>query len=85
MGPKSLNNLVRSGLNKRFPDECGAWTKEVGAINLAYRKDMEAQQRKAEGQLSKARAQTESSIRFAVVNAVFSCYLCVLAPRFLVL
>jgi hypothetical protein len=35
---------------------------------------MEAQQTKAQDRLNKARAQTESSIRFAVVNAVFSRY-----------
>ncbi|KAF8124364.1 hypothetical protein EV363DRAFT_1227517 [Boletus edulis] len=74
IGPKSLNNLIRMGLNKRFPDECGIWTKEVNSIKLAYQKDMNAQQKKAEDQLSVARAQTESSIRFAVVNAVFSGY-----------
>ena len=80
IGPKSLNSLIRLGLNKRFPDECGIRTKEVSAIRLAHRKDMEAQQKKAEDQLSEARVQTESSIRLAVVNAVFSCYPSVLAP-----
>ncbi|KAF8340910.1 hypothetical protein F5887DRAFT_1062589 [Amanita rubescens] len=80
IGPKSLNSLVRSGLNKRFPDECSIWTKEVGAIRLAYRKGMEAQLNEAQDQLREARAQTESSIRFAVVNAVFSGYPSVLAP-----
>lgn len=35
---------------------------------------MDAQQKKAQDQLNEARAQTESSIRFAVVNAVFSGY-----------
>ena len=79
IGPKSLNSIIRSGLNKRFPDACGIWTKEVSAIKLAYRKEMEAQQKKAEDQLGEARAQTESSIRFAVVNAVFSGYPSVLA------
>ena len=80
IGPKSLNSLIRSGLNKRFPDECGVWTKEVGDIKSAYRKDMEAQQKKAEDQLNEARAQTQSSIQLAVVNAVFSSYPSVLAP-----
>jgi hypothetical protein len=56
--------------------------KEVNAIRLAYLKDMEAQQKKAQDQLSEARAQTESSIRFAVVNAVFSGYPSVLPPLF---
>ena len=41
---------------------------------------METQLQKAQDQLSEARAQTESSIRFAVVNAVFSGYPSVLAP-----
>jgi hypothetical protein len=68
------------GLNKRFPDECGIWTKEVAAIKLAYRRDMEAQKKKAQDQLSEDRAQTELSIRLAVVNAVFSGYPSVLAP-----
>jgi hypothetical protein len=72
--PKSFNHLVRLGLNKRFPDECGIWVKEVNAIRLASQKGMEAQQKKAQDQLSEARAQTESSMRFAVVNAVFSRY-----------
>jgi hypothetical protein len=54
--------------------------KEVAAIKLAHRKDTEAQQKKAQDQLSEARTQTESSIRFAVVNAVFSGYPSVLAP-----
>ena len=62
------------GLNKRFPDECGIWLKEVSSIKLASQKDMQAQQKKAQDQLSGARAQTESSIRFAAVNAVFSRY-----------
>ena len=48
--------------------------KEVSAIKLAYQKDMEARQKKAQEQLSEASVQTESSIRFAVVNAVFSYY-----------
>ena len=74
IGPKSLHNLVRLGLSKRFPDECGIWGKEVNAIKLASQKDMEAQQKKAQDQLNQARAQTESSMRFAVVNAVFSRY-----------
>jgi hypothetical protein len=80
ISPKSLNSLIRLGLNKRFPDECGIWTKEVNAIRSAYHKDMEAQQKKAQDQLSEARAQMESSIRFAVVNAVFSGYPSVLPP-----
>ena len=70
IGPKSLNNLVRLGLSKRFPEECDVWVKEINAIRLASQKDMEARQKKAQDQLSEARAQTESSIRFAVVNAV---------------
>ena len=74
IGPKSLNNLVRLGLSKRFPEECDVWVKEINAIRLASQKDMEARQKKAQDQLSEARAQTESSIRFAVVNAVFSRY-----------
>ena len=78
--PKSLNSLIRLGLDKRFPDECGMWMKEVSAIKSAYRKDMEAQQKKARDQLSEARVQTELSIRFAVVNAVFSGYPSVLSP-----
>ena len=78
---KSLNNLVRSaGLNKRFPAECGIWMKEVHAIRSTYNKDLEAQQKEAQDQLSEDKAQTESSIRFAVVNAVFSGYPSVLAP-----
>ena len=77
---KSLNNLIRLGLKKRFPLECGIWTKEVNAIKSAHYKDMEAQLTKAQDQLNEARAQTESSIRFAVVNAVFSGYPSVLAP-----
>ena len=74
IGPKSLHQLVRLGLNKRFPDECSIWVKEVNAIKSASQKDMEARQKKAQDQLSEARAQTESSIRFAVVNAVFARY-----------
>jgi len=54
--------------------------KEVNAIRSTYHKDMKAQQLKAQDQLSEARAQMESSIRFAVVNAVFSGYPSVLAP-----
>ena len=80
IGPKSLNGLIRLGLNKRFPNECGIWTKEVAAIKLAYRRDMEAQQKKAQDQLNEDRAHTELSIRLAVVNAVFSSYPSVLAP-----
>ena len=80
ISPKSLNSLIRLGLNKRFPDECGIWMKEVNAIRLTYHKDMGAQQKKAQDQLSEARAQTASSIRFAVVNSVFSGYPSVLAP-----
>ena len=74
IGPKSLQQLVRLGLDKRFPDEYGIWVKEVDAIRSASHKDTEARQKKAQDQLSEARAQTESSIRFAVVNAVFSRY-----------
>jgi hypothetical protein len=62
------------GLSERFPDECDIWVKEVNAVRLTYQKNMEARQKKAQEQLSEARAQTELSIRFAVVNAVFSCY-----------
>lgn len=80
ISPKSFNNLIRLGLNKRFPDVCGIWMKEANAIKSAYHKDMGAQQKKAQDQLREARAQTESSIRFAVVNAVFSGYPSVLAP-----
>jgi hypothetical protein len=80
IGPKSLNSLVRLGLDKRFPDECGIWMKDLNAIRSSYRKDMEAKQKEAQDQLSDARTQTESSIRFAVVNAVFSDYPFVLAP-----
>ena len=72
--PKSLDNLVRLGLRKRFPDECGIWVKEVKAIRLASQNDVEARQKKVQDQLSEARAQTEACIRFAVVNAVFSRY-----------
>jgi hypothetical protein len=72
--PKSLNHLVRLGLNKRFPDECGMWVKEVNAIRSAHQKAIDTQQKKAQDQLTEARAQTESTIRFAVVNAVFSGY-----------
>lgn len=74
IGPRSLDRLVRLGLGKRFPDECSVWTKEVNAIKLACQKDMEAHKKKAEDELREARAQTEASIRFAVVNAVFSGY-----------
>jgi len=74
ISPRSLNSLIRLGLSKRFPDKCGIWVKEVNAIKSAYHKDMGAQQKKAQDQLSEAKAQTESSIRFAVVNAVFSGY-----------
>ncbi|KAI9573409.1 hypothetical protein HD554DRAFT_2055827 [Boletus coccyginus] len=74
IGLKSLNNLVRMGLNKRFPDECGIWVKEVNAIKSAYRKDTDAQQKKAQDKLNEAKSQTESGIRFAIVNAVFSGY-----------
>ncbi|KAF8549818.1 hypothetical protein OG21DRAFT_542691 [Imleria badia] len=74
IGPRSLTHIVRLGLNKRFRNECAVWGKEVNAIRLAYQKDMDAQQKKAQDRLSDARAQTESSIRFAVVNAVFSGY-----------
>ncbi|KAF8549816.1 hypothetical protein OG21DRAFT_1447416 [Imleria badia] len=69
---KSLDHLVRLGLDKRFPEECGTWTKGVDAIRATYRKAMESQQNKDQDQLGQARAQTESSIRLAVVNAVFS-------------
>ena len=72
--PKSLNHLVRLGLNKRFPDECSVWVKEVSAIRSAHQKAIDTQQKKAQDQLTEARAQTESTIRFAVVNAVFSGY-----------
>ena len=48
--------------------------KEVNAIRLASQKDVEARQKKAQDELSAARAHTESCIRFAVVNAVFSRY-----------
>ena len=78
IGPKSLNHLVRLGLDKRFPDECSIWVKEVNSIRVAHRKEADAQHKKAQDQLNAARAQTESSIRFAVVNAVFSGYPCVL-------
>ena len=61
--PKSLNHLVPLGLDKRFPDECGIWAKEVSAIGSAYQKNIDAQQKKAQDKLSEARAQTESSIR----------------------
>lgn len=71
INPRSLNSLIRLGLNKRLPDECGVWTKEVNAIKSAYQKDMEAQQKKVRDQLSE---ETESSIRFTVVKAVFSGY-----------
>ena len=74
IGPKALNHLVQMGIGERFPDECGIWVKEVDAIRLASQKDLEAQQKKAQDELSEARAQMESSIRFAVVNAVFSGY-----------
>jgi hypothetical protein len=80
IGPKALNSLVRSGLNKRFPTECGTWVKEVTAIKSACQKDMGAQQKKVQDQLREARAQTEASIRFAVVNAVFSDYPSVFVP-----
>ena len=80
IGPKSLNSLIRWGLEKRFPDECGIWTKEVNAIKSACRKDMEAKQKEAQDQLNKVRTQTDSSIRLAVVNAVFSDYPFVLTP-----
>ena len=64
------------GIGERFPDECGIWVKEVDGIRLASQKDLEleAQQKKAQDELSEARVQMESSIRFAVVNAVFSGY-----------
>ena len=80
INPKALNSLTRLGLDKRFPDECSIWMKEVSAIKSACHRDMEAQKKQAQDQLSEARSQTESSIRFAVVNAVFSCYPCVLTP-----
>jgi hypothetical protein len=80
ISPKSLSILVRSGLNKRFSAEYGTWMKEVNAIKSACHKDMGAQQKKAQDQLREAKAQTELSIRFAVVNAVFSGYPSVLAP-----
>ena len=54
--------------------------KEVGAIKSACLRDMEAQKMQAQDQLNEARAETESSIRFAVINAVFSCYPFVLIP-----
>jgi predicted transcriptional regulator len=74
IGIRSLNSLIRLGLIQRFPNECGIWKKEVDAITSACYKNMKAQQKKAQDQLSEARAQMESSIRFAVVNAVFSGY-----------
>ncbi|KAG8215118.1 hypothetical protein J3R82DRAFT_8569 [Butyriboletus roseoflavus] len=74
IGPKSLNHLVRLGLGKRFPDECNIWAKEIQSIKSTSQKDMEAQQKKAQDELSAARARTESSIRFAVVDAAFSGY-----------
>jgi hypothetical protein len=80
INPKSLNILVRSGLNKRFPSECAIWVKEVNTIKSACLKDMRAQQEKAQDQLRKARTQTELSIRFAVVNAVFLSYPSVIIP-----
>ena len=75
---KSLNHLVQLGLNKRFPDECSIWMKEVDAIKLACQKEVDAQHKKAQDQLNADTAQTESTIRFAVINAVFSSYPCVL-------
>jgi hypothetical protein len=41
---------------------------------------MEVQRKKAQDRLGEDKAQTESSIRFAVANAVFSGYPSVLAP-----
>lgn len=73
ISPKSLNILIRLGLDKRFRDEC-ILMKEANSIKSANNKDMEVQLKKAENQLNEARPQTESSIRFAVVNAVFSGY-----------
>jgi len=84
IGPKALNNLIRSGLNKRFSTECSTWAKEVTAIKSACHKDMRAQQKKVQDQLREARSQTEASIRFAVVNAVFSDYPSVFVPPSLV-
>ena len=80
ISPRSLNHLVRLGLNKRFPDECSIWVKEVNSIKVAHEKEADAQHKQAQDQLNAARAQTESSIRFATVNAVFSGYPCVLLP-----
>lgn len=74
ISPKSLNNLIRLGLGKRFPEESNIWAKEVNAIKLACQKDVAVQQKKAQNELDAAKAQTESSIRFAIVNAVFSRY-----------
>ena len=74
IGPKSLEDLFRLGLGKRFPAEHSTWLKEGNVIRLASQKDVKARQKKAQDELSEARAQTESCVRFAVVNAVFSRY-----------
>ena len=48
--------------------------KEANAIRSACNKGMEEREKEAQNKLNDARAQMESSIRFAVFDAVFSGY-----------
>lgn len=74
---RGLNVLVNAGLRKRFPTECGNWTRESIAVEAQCKKKRGNELRKMKEKLDKEEDGLAATIHEAVVDEVLKLYPCV--------
>ncbi|KIJ61761.1 hypothetical protein HYDPIDRAFT_115585 [Hydnomerulius pinastri MD-312] len=74
IGSKTLNLLVRQGLDKRYPLECEDWARKLAAVKRSAKEEAAAKTQEHRDVLTQEEPQMAKMISVATVNTIFEAY-----------